>query len=653
MMLRCGAIARAWLLAGAVALSGAAPVAAEVRIERPHQVVDPGYGAVLFQYYQKNWFAAMTEALMALEVGTLPTQRDQARVLLGALYAHYGMPVEAETLFNELLDGSIDSALAPAIWLHLAELHYRQQRYHEVLDLLDRRIGTPPAELANSYHALRTRTLMRLGLFEQTSEAMTVLDGSSLSGYLRYNLAVSRINAGQGAQGEALLWQVANLPPGDDETNALKDRAMLALGVHYLRSGDEQRARDILRASRLSGPFSETALLLHARAWLNSGQPRRALGSLDALSKRSLQHEETQEALLSLPWLYQNLGDHGRAAEAYRNAVGGYTEHYRYLAGLEQRIRAGQWFAELVQEPVWSTAMDSLPTFKPARVESFATFRQLFASHAFHSRWRDYHEQLRQIHLLGRWQQRLPAVEAMVEAQIRKHRDQVPQAKAMLAALEAAGWPAKRDQLQQRFAAGKANNDLRMFASAEELRLLDAVADAEQRIRRWPDRVKPELVDKLALSKGALLWQLQENSVERHWQRERALRDLQPLLADMSLLSERVAEAAAGDGHRAITLGHQLAGMYNALASLEQRGEQLRARLQQQIEALALARIEHTRRRLLAFTAEAWAGLGDLQNGLLRDQRRWNGKASGDVGSDENGSDENSAAQTGEGVSGL
>ena len=597
--------------------------AAEARIDRPHKVIDPGYGAVLFQYYQQNWFAAMTEALMALEVGTLPTQRDQARVLLGALYAHYGMPVEAETLFNELLQGSIDPALAPGVWLHLAELHYRQQRYHEVLELLDKRIATPPAELANSYHALRTRTLMRLGLFEQTSEALTVLAGNTLSGYLQYNLAVSRINAGQGEQGEALLWEVANLPPADEETNALKDRAMLALGVHYLRTGDEQRARELLRAARLSGPFSETALLLHARAWLNSDEPRRALGSLDALSQRSLQHEETQEALLSLPWLYQNLGDHGRAAQAYRDAVRGYTEHYRYLAGLEQHIRAGKWFAELVQEPVWSTAMDTLPVFKPARVESFATFRQLFASHAFHSRWRDYHEQLRQIHLLHRWQQRLPAVEAMVEAQIRKHRDQVPLAQAMLAAIDAAGWPAQQDHLQQRFLAGKASNDLRMFASESELRLLDAVADAEQRVQRWGERVKPELADRLALSKGALLWQLQENSVARHWQREQALRALQPLLNEMGALAERVGEAAAGDSHRAIALGHQLAGIYNELAALEARGELLRRRLQQQIEALALARIDHTRRRLLAFTAEAWSGLGDLQNRLLRDQRRW------------------------------
>lgn len=597
------------------------PAAAATRIDQPHRVSDPGYGAILFEYYQQHWFAAMSEALMALETGTLPTQRQQAQVLLGALYAHYGMPDEAEALFRSLLADAVDPALAPGIWLHLAELHYRKQRFIDALTLLDEQIGTPPEELLRPFHALRTRVLMRLGRFEETGVALAHVEESSLSAYLRYNLAVSRINSGDGQAGVDLLWQVVNLIPGDEETNALKDRAMLALGVHYLRSGDGARARELLRAARLEGPYSEMALLLHARAWIDSNQPVRALGSLQALGARSLQFEETQEALLSLPWLYQLLGDHSRAAAGYRDAIQRYTEHYRYLSELEKKIRAGIWFRELVQEPVWSTAMDALPPFTPARVESFPTFRQLFASHPFHTRWRDYHEQLRQLHLLQRWQQRLPAIEEMVAAQIRKHRQQVPLAEAMLSALEQAGWPARRDQLEARFRHGQQQNDLAMFASEEELRLLAALEEAETLINRWPEKIKPEIRERLTLQKGLLLWQLQENMVPRQWQRERELRDLSPLLTEMDALAKRVAQAAKGDSHRVVALGHKLAGLYNELAQLERRGDVLLQRQQQEIEALALHQITATRDRLKAFTAESWAGLGDLQNAILRQQR--------------------------------
>ncbi|MFN3714853.1 MAG: tetratricopeptide repeat protein [Alcanivoracaceae bacterium] len=597
-------------------------VAAQTRIDRHHAVTDPGYGAVLFEYYQQHWFAAMTEAMLALETGTVPVQQTQTRILLGALYAHYGMPDEAERLFRELLDQAIDPALAPSIWLHLAELHYRQQRYQDALSLLDDRIGQPPVDLLRQFHALRTRILMRLGRFEETGTALEHLSENALSHYLRYNLAVSRINAGQGDAGVSLLWQVANLIPGDEQTNALKDRAMLALGVHYLRSGDGERARGLLRAMRAEGPYSETALLFHARAWLASDQPVRALGSLQVLSARSMQFEESQEAWLSLPWLYQLLGDDVRAAQGYRDAIARYTEHYRYLAGLEARVQSGEWFRELVQEPVWSTAMDALPPFQPAKVESFATFRGLFASHPFHSRWRDYHEHLRQLHLLQRWQQRLPAVEEMVAAQIRKHREQVPLAREFLAALDQAAWPQQWQHLDQRFRHGREHNDMAMFASDRERELLAALNEAEQLAERWPDRLRPEVRDRLALQKGLLIWQLQSDMVPRQWQRERDLRHLQPLLAEMALLMERVSEAAVGDSHRAMALGQQLAGLYNDLAALEQRGHALLRRQQQVMEAMALAQIATTRVRLKAFTAESWSGLGDLQNRILREQRQ-------------------------------
>ncbi|MDF1628874.1 MAG: hypothetical protein P1U78_03665 [Alcanivoracaceae bacterium] len=598
-----------------------APLMASTRIDRPHQVVDPGYGAILFDYYQQNWFAAMSQALMALETGTLPTQGPQAQVLLGALYAHYGMPDEAEALFRTLLADSVDPALAPSIWLHLAELHYRKQRFTDALALLDEQIGTPPEQLSRQFHALRTRLLMRMGRFEETGDALDYLNEGSLSAYLRYNLAVSRINSGDGDRGEGLLWQVANLPPGDEETNALKDRAMLALGVHYLRTGQAKQARKVLRAARLDGPYSETALLLHGRAWIASDEPARALGSLQTLAERSLQFEETQEALLSLPWLFQMLGDFGRAGTGYRYAISRYTEHYRYLAELEEQIRSGKWFAELVQEPVWSTSMEALPPFKPGRVESFATFRHLFASHDFHSRWRDYHEQLRQIHLLHSWRQRLPAIEEMVAAQVRKHRQQVPLAEEMLAALEQAGWPQQLKKMEQRFLHGRQNNDLSMFASEEERKLLAAVSEVETLMSRWPEKIKPELGERLALQKGLLLWQLQENSVPRQWQRESQIKSLGVLLEQTAVLSDRVASAASGDSSRVVSLGHQLAGLYNEIAELETRGDQLLNRQRQGIESLAMTQIESTRQRLKAFTAESWAALGDLQNLMVREKR--------------------------------
>jgi hypothetical protein len=191
----------------------------------------------------------------------------------------------------------------------------------------------------------------------------------------------------------------------------------------------------------------------------------------------------------------------------------------------------------------------------------------------------------------------------------------------MLAALEQAGWPQKLKKMEQRFKHGQQTNDLSMFASEDERKLLAAVSEVEALMSRWPEKIKPEVRERLALQKGLLLWQLQENSVPRQWQRESQLKGLGALLEETAMLSDRVASAASGDSHRVVLLGHQLAGLYNEIGDLEGRGDQLLNRQQQEIESLAIKQIESTRQRLKAFTAESWAALGDLQNLMVREKR--------------------------------
>lgn len=592
------------------------------RLDRPHPVVDPAYGQILYDYYQGQQFAALSHILLALETGALPTQSERAQVLLGALYASYGMPGEAEKLFDQLLARAVDDELATRVWIHLGQLYYQQQRYTQALSILDTRVVEVPADLRQPYHALRTRILMKLGRYDETESALSGLgDGSVLGGYLRYNLAVSRINAGQGEAGEALLWQLANLPPGDEESNSLKDKAMLALGVHYLRSGVPVRANEVLGAARLEGPYSETALLLHARAWLALQEPAKALPSLQELSKRSMQFEEAQEASIALPYLYEQLGDDATARKLYRQAIRNYTEHFSYLGELEARVRRGDWFLDLVQMPAWSTAMDPLPPFQPRRVDSFATFRQLFASHDFHTRWRDYHEQWRQVRLLEQWQQRLPAMHELLAAHIRKHRDQVPRAEALLADVDAKDYPDTLRQLEDRLERAVSENDFRVLATDEQKRLIAQLDEALLVAERWPEKFA-EQKEKLEFYRRVIQWEVESQRVPLIWKREKTLAELSAELDEMASLVERIRQASSGDMNRITQLGYQLAETHNDLVALESRGRSILTRQQQALEAQALAVIDYTRARLKAFTAECWIALGDLENRALRQRYR-------------------------------
>tara|TARA_R110002073_G_scaffold84612_3_gene201595 strand:- start:63850 stop:65913 length:2064 start_codon:yes stop_codon:yes gene_type:complete len=613
------------LLAASVSSSAWSKSAStEHRIDRPHVVEDPIYGEILFEYYQKRYFAAMTNILIGLETGGLPTQRERARVLLGALYATYGMPREAEALFNELLQGAVDPDLATRVWIHLSNLYYQQQRYQKALDTLNAHVANGkdvPKDLRQNYYALRTRILMKLGRYEDTGAALDGLkDASTLSGYLRYNLAVSRINIGQGEEGEALLWQLVNLEPGDEEVNSLKDKSILALGVYYLRSNNPRQAQHVLGSARLDGPFSETGLLLHARAWLATQEPLKAIGSLEQLSRRSMQYEEAQEAAIALPFLYAQLGDFGKAQSGYRNSIRAYTDHYRYLSALEEKIRSGAWFAELAQEPSWSTAMDPLPAFEPKRVESFATFQHLFTKNVFHTRWLDYHEQWRQIRLLEQWQQRLPAMDELLAAHISKHREQTPEALALLGKTDLAQLPERIVNMTRRYTDAVTHENNTEFATVDQARLLAGLEKAQDNAQRWRDKVSPEQQEKLNFYERVLQWDIAENIVPLQWQRKRELLRLGRLSEQSADLYRRVEWAAKGDLNRITLLGRQLAGMHNEVVALEARGYDLLSRQQHDIERLALDQVEFTRTRLRAFTAECWAALADLQHRALREK---------------------------------
>ena len=56
-----------------------------------------------------------------------------------------------------------------------------------------------------------------------------------LGAYAIYNAGVAFARAGEFERGLPLLKQVRDLPPGDEETNALKDRAALAIGFTWLQ----------------------------------------------------------------------------------------------------------------------------------------------------------------------------------------------------------------------------------------------------------------------------------------------------------------------------------------------------------------------------------------------------------------------------------
>ncbi|MBD3643249.1 tetratricopeptide repeat protein [Alcanivorax sp.] len=592
------------------------------RLDKPHQVQELAYGEVAYLYLQGDYFAALTRAQMALERGEVDVHRADLEVLLGAMYSAYGMPEDAERVFSALLNQQVSGEVAQRAWIHLAGLYYRQQKYARALDTLEQQVGTPPGDLKEVYQSLRARVLMRLGRYEEAAESLDAFAANHpLNAYLRYNLAISWINGEHPGLGQEWLWELANLPPGAPEVNAIKDKAMLALAIYMLRSDQEDRALQLLRDARLEGPFADVSLLLYARALLIENQPARALPILQQLDRKSIQRSTVQEAQLAIPYLYEQMGDQRSARQAFHTALERFDRLDQYLLAVEAHIASGDWFEEMVGEPSWSTAMDPVPPFLPKRVKSFPTFYEWFATTEFQHGWNNYHELMRQRNLLTQWQNTLPAMQTMLAAHERKHQEVRPQAKALLRELSQQDFQGRLTRLQRDYEQAVTEQDPLPFATDKELRLWEAQQEAERTTRGWGERKRPDMTAKLDFYKGVLLWEMQEDIVPRQWQREQELKQISAMLNQTRELRSRVM-VASSRVQRLDYFRQELPALKQELASLQQRGERLMRRQQYSLQASAFEQVTVTRKRLQRFSAAAHEGLADLYNKALRNRRK-------------------------------
>lgn len=591
------------------------------RLDKPHQVQELAYGEVAYLYLQGDYFAALTRAQMALERGEVDVHRADLEVLLGAMYSAYGMPEDAERVFSALLDQQVSGEVAQRAWIHLAGLFYRQQKYQRALETLEQQVGTPPEGLQEVYLSLRARVLMRLGRYEKAAESLDAFaENHPLNAYLRYNLAISWINGKHPGLGQEWLWELANLPPGAPEVNAIKDKAMLALAIYMLRSDQEDRALQLLRDARLEGPFADVSLLLYARALLIENQPARALPVLQKLDRQSIQRSTVQEAQLAIPYLYEQMGDQRSARQAFQTALERFDGLEQYLLEVEARIASGAWFEEMVGEPRWSTAMDPVPPFLPKRVKSFPTFYEWFATTEFQHGWHNYHELMRQRNLLTQWQNTLPAMQTMLAAHERKHQQVRPQAKALLRELSQQDFQERLTRLLRDYDTAVSEQDPLRFATDKEQRLWEAQQEAERKTRGWGKRKRPDMTAKLDFYKGILLWEMQEDIVPRQWQRKQELSEISTLLDQTRVLRSRVM-VASNRVQRLEYFRQELPALERELASLQQRGERLMRRQQYSLQASAFEQVTVTRKRLKRFSAAAHEGLADLYNKALRNRR--------------------------------
>ncbi|GAC1621722.1 MAG: hypothetical protein NVS9B10_04890 [Nevskia sp.] len=387
---------------------------------------DPRLRATDYLAADHRYFSAASELLKIQ--GAQPEQRlpaDFYRRLADDTLS-FGMEERAEIIYRELLAANPDPVTLARGRIRAAEFEY-QRGYQEqaVEDLLAMRERLPQQVVVDWQDTL-ARALMAQGRYNEAAEVLTDLDNSSRqSPYTRYNLGVALINDGRAGQGINVLDRVGRLSPRNDEELALRDKANLALGYHFLRQQQGGTAIGVFERIRSEGPLSNRALLGLGWAYLapqGTKQTKTEIGDevpnelnafrsfstigvllrpgfLDAdiykraglrpfrLSKTDQQQEAAlkralvpwvelihrdpidpavQEGLLAIPFSLDRLGAHVQAQQFYEKAVRALEAGRKQIDATADYVRSGRMVDTMIKrtadaESGWTWELKDLP----------------------------------------------------------------------------------------------------------------------------------------------------------------------------------------------------------------------------------------------------------------------------------------------------
>lgn len=312
---------------------------------------DLKYGTILFDYYQQNYFSALIGHEVANSRQELTHQINEARLLQGGMTLSYGLPDEAEKIFEKLLntkDAVIAESVQNKAWFYLAKMYYHKGEDDKAVANLARIQGDIPDDIHKEFNYLATLINIRNTHLDSVERALEgVMQGSIYEPYLIFNLAASQLKNGdtQGARinfSKVVEYGKTHL---EEEFLVLADRAKQALAHVEIDEGSLIGAWLHLQNVRTTGLYSNRALLSYGWTAIKLERYNVAIPALRALDSRSISIAEVQEAKVLLAHLYEQQGAPRTALKQYLLAERAFTEG---IASIEsaRRIIDGQRIPE-------------------------------------------------------------------------------------------------------------------------------------------------------------------------------------------------------------------------------------------------------------------------------------------------------------------
>jgi hypothetical protein len=605
------------------------------------RVHDLHYGDVLFYFYQDKDLDALTQLLAYDHWQRMPHDEEDAQLVKGGLYLELGMHNEAGAIFEQVLTQDIPTGVRNRAWYYLAQVWYARGYYNKAEAALRKINGRMSPDLEAQKELLFANVLMRQGRYD---EAISLLSGwrgeLPWSAYARFNLGVALVRDKRLSDADPFLSGVGTMLATTPELAALRDRANLALGYAYLQVDEPARARPALERVRLSGPYSDKALLGVGWADAALGDYQSALTPWMELRNRNVLDSAVQEAYLAVPYAFSKLNANSQSAEYYESAVSSFDAENARLDGAIASIRRGDMLKRVLNEDKGSTSgwywqLKNLPDAPESRY-----LYAVLAGHDFQEGLKNYHQLVFMSETLGDWDEKMVAFQDMIGTRERAYAERLPRVDALLAS-------GALEQLQQRNAA--LDNELRGIQARHDVAALGTPEERDQwaRIQRLetalngatPSGVSAlgipteplgriqqlqsafgagenpetaELRARLALVKGVLFYRLNDAYGARLWQAQRGLKDLNFALHETQSRWIRVERARKNVPVNTGEFAARVAALKQRIESLQVRLAAAEQKQSDYLAQVAVEQLDQQKERLAAYQVQARFALASM-----------------------------------------
>lgn len=596
------------------------------------RVKDLYVGEAYYQAAQGNYFEAISRLDDELwqfhrvddpKLDPLHYRVKQANFSVGDFELSYRMHQRAGRAMKAVLEGDVDEAVRNEAAWRLARILLQKGDIGAALAAVDRIKGRIPEKIRAEEQLVRGQVYLHSGRFPAAIKAFEALKSEKgFEGFASYNLGIALVLSGQEAPGFGELAKAGLLATDDEATLAIRDKANLLLGSQLISAGRPAEAKQYLDRVRVSGPFSNKALLSSGWADAAEGKFDGALVPWSSLIQRNSTDKAVQEGLLGAPYAYSKLKLHGRAAQLYATALQSFGVELGKLDASLKSIRDGRFREALVRNEAkldsgWVVKLRELP-------EAPETYYllELMASDDFQESLQNYFdlEDLRK--KLAAWSESLDSFTEIIQLRGRYYGDELPPVDKRFKALDSQ----LRLRMEQRQTLHERLQKLlvaprpEFLQTADERLMLEQLAQLGEKVRDDTSAAGEDARRRIERLQGLMRWNIHTTY---HGRLTSAYKHLHALDGDVdelnavyrSFVRSRQAAAQSYKGY-----DKQLGGLRRRVREAQDRVAMLMARQGHLLEAMAIQELDQRRARLEEYQVQARFALAESYDHATKQQ---------------------------------